>query len=151
MLSKIIPKEHAGSISNHQQIFARYILALLVNLTLLNLIDEFWNYVLIDSFSISLLTAILLASLLKLTLVIEHRMAMYFKSKSGLAFKIIRLFSTWAVIFIAKLLILEAISFAFGDSVVFSGPIHGLVSFIVVVTAILVAEQFIIKMYRSLA
>ncbi|MCW8929848.1 MAG: hypothetical protein OQL19_06385 [Gammaproteobacteria bacterium] len=151
MFSKIIPKEHAGSHSNHQKFFAQYILALLVNLVSLNLFNEYWDYVLIDSFSISLLTAIVLASLLKLTIIVEHKMATYFKSKSGLAFKVIRWLSTWAVIFVAKLIILKVISLSFGEHVVFSGPVHGLVSFIVVVTAILVLEQLIIKKYHSLA
>lgn len=151
MISKLLPKEDAGSITNHQQLFARYILAVLIDLTVLNMIDEYWDYVSIDSFSISLMAAILLASLLKLTLFIEHHMALYFKSKTSLSAKVMRFFSTWVVVFIAKLLILEAINYAFGDSVLFSGPIHGLVSFIVVVTAILIAEQIVLRIYRSMA
>ena len=39
---------------------------------------------------------------------------------------------------------------AFGDSVVFSGPVHGVVSFIVVVVGIIVAEQTFLWIYRSL-
>lgn len=55
-----------------------------------------------------------------------------------------------AIIFASKLVILEAISLSFGSSVVFSGPIHGLVAFILVVTAIIIAEQLFSWIYRSL-
>ncbi len=59
--------------------------------------------------------------------------------------------STWAILFASKLVILEAINFAFGDSVVFGGPINGLVAFIIVVIAIIIAEQAITRIYNFLA
>ncbi len=59
--------------------------------------------------------------------------------------------STWAILFGSKLAILEAINFSFGDSVIFSGPIHGLVAFIIVVIAIIIAEKTISWIYESLA
>jgi uncharacterized membrane protein YdjX (TVP38/TMEM64 family) len=58
--------------------------------------------------------------------------------------------SAWAIIFVSKLVILKALSLSFGDSVVFSGPVHGVVSFIVVVMAIIIAEQVVMWIYRSL-
>ncbi len=150
MISNILPKEQAEARSNHQQLFIRYTLAILIDLTVLNLFSEYWNYVLIDSFSISFLAAVLLQLLLQVTIVIEHRIANYFKSKPGLRPKILRLLSSWIVLFISKLIILEAINFTFGNHVLFSGPIHGLVAFILVVIAILVAEQLIVRIYNSL-
>ncbi len=152
MLNRIVPKKQLEeSRSNHQQLFIYYTLAVLVDLTVLNLFDEYWTYVTIDSFSISLLTAVLLQTLLKITLVIEHRIADFFKSKTGLKAKVMRGLSTWAVLFISKLVILEAIVLVFGEEVSFTGPIHGLVSFIVVIIAILLAEYLISKVYKSLA
>ena len=59
--------------------------------------------------------------------------------------------SAWAIIFVSKLVILEAINLFFGDSVVFSGPIHGLVAFLTVVIVIIIAEQAVLWIYRSLA
>ena len=151
MISNILPKKQAEARSNHQQLFIRYTLAILIDFTVLNLFNEYWDYVIIDSFSISFLAAVLLQLLLQVTIVIEHRIASYFKSKSGLRPKILRLFSSWIVLFISKLIILEAINFTFGSYILFSGPIHGLVAFIIVVIAILVAEQLIIRIYKSLA
>lgn len=148
----MIPKKQLDeSRSNHQQFFVFYTMAVLVDLTVLNLFDEFWNHVTIDSFSISLLTAILLQILLKLTLVVEHRIANFFKSKSGLKAKVMRGLSTWAVLFVSKLVILKAIVLIFGDRVLFTGPIHGVISFIVVVIAILLAESLMSRIYNFLS
>ena len=143
--------ESGSSKSRRQQLFIRYTLAVLVDLTVLNLFNEYWEFVFIEYFSISLLAAILLQFLLQVTVRIEHRVANYFTSKSGLWAKVLRVLSTWTILFLSKLLILEAINFFFGSSVLFSGPVHGLVSFIIVVIAIIVAEKAITRIYNSLA
>ena len=151
MTNTSIENEAVTTLSNRQRLFIRYTLAVLVDLTVLNLFNEYWDYVFIEFFTLSLFAAILLQFLLQVTIVIEHRVANYFKSKTGLSAKIQRGISTWAILFISKLIILQAINFVFGDSVLFSGPIHGLAAFIVVVTGIIIAEQVITKIYRSLA
>jgi hypothetical protein len=137
--------------SNRQQLFVRYFTAVLVDLTVLNLFNQYWDLVVVDTFMISLLAAVLLQVLLKVTLAIEHRIAAHFKAQSGTRAKILRVLSAWTILFGSKLLILEAIDLAFGDSVEFGGPVHGLVAFIVVVIAILGAEALIKWVYDSLA
>jgi len=134
-----------------QHFFVSYSFAILVDLTVINLFNEYWDNVYIDSFSTSLLVAILLQTLLLITVKIEQHVANYFKTKDGLQAKVMRVFSTWAILFISKLTILKTIEFLFTESVVFSGMIHGLVTFIIVVIAIIVAEQTIIKLNRLLA
>ena len=151
MLNSILMNEHAGSYSKRQHLFFRYTYAVLIDLTVLNLFNEYSDNVFIEHFSISLLAALLLQVLLQVTLAIEHRVAILFKGKPGLKAKILRALSTWGILFISKLVILEAINLAFGNSVLFSGPIHGLVAFIIVVTAIIIAEQVFSWIYRSLA
>jgi len=143
--------EIAGSYSRRQKIFLSFTFAVLVDLTVLNLFDQFWDYVYIEHFSISLLAALLLQSLLRVTISIEHRVASYFKKQSGLRAKILRGLSTWGILFGSKFVILEAINRVFGDEVLFTGPIHGLLAFIVVIIAIIIAEQVFIRIYRSLA
>ena len=88
--------------------------------------------------------------LLQASLVVEHRIAEHFKAQSGTAAKVKRIFASWFVLFASKFVILEAINLAFGDEVVFSGPAHGVVAFIAVVVAIVVAEQAVIRVYRAL-
>jgi hypothetical protein len=59
--------------STKQLLFLRYFTAILIDLAVLNLFDEYWEHVVIDSFTISLIAALLLQVLLKITLALEHR------------------------------------------------------------------------------
>jgi len=141
-----IPQENpVDSFSTKQRLFMRYFTAILIDLTVLNLFVEYWDNVVIDSFTISLFAAVVLQVLLKATIALEHYVGNYFKTKTQ------RILSAWAILFVSKIIILEVINLAFGDSVLFLGAIHGLVAFIVVVIVMLVAEQAIVKFYQSLA
>lgn len=140
----------AGSYSGRQQLFVRYFTAILIDLTVLNLFDEYWDNVVIGSFTISLLAALLLQVLLQITLKIEHRIAAFFNAKAGTAAKVMRVLSAWAVLFGSKFVILEAVNTAFGDEVLFKGPYHGIVAFIVVIVVMLAAEVSIVKLNKRL-
>ena len=151
MANKIINEKYEMPVSSHQHFFIKFILAVLVDLVVLGLFNEYWDYVKIDSFSIALIASLLLQVLLKLTLLLEHRVAAYFNNKTGVFPKIMRFLSAWLILFISKLIILEAINYAFGDHVLFLGPYHGIIAFIVVVVAILIAEAIVSTIYKSLA
>mgnify|MGYP000375851882 FL=1 len=151
MASETSPTEVNTMNSKNQQLFISFILAVLVDLTVLGLFNEFWESVVIASFSIALTTALLLQVLLKITFKIEHRVAAYFNNKSGKDSKVMKFISLWAILFFSKILILEAINIAFGNQVLFLGPYHGIVAFVVVIIAILIAEGIISKIYKSLA
>jgi hypothetical protein len=73
----------ANEPSTKQQVFLRYFTAIMIDLVVLNLFAEYWEHVAIDSFTISLLAAVLLQVLLKLTLMVEHQVGLFFKGKSG--------------------------------------------------------------------
>jgi len=150
-INEILENADAGTFTKRQVVFLKYTYFVLIDLMVLNLFDEFWDLVVIDIFSISLLTAVLLQILMQVTLAIEHRIANYFKKKPGISAKILRGLATWFVLFSSKLIILWAIHFCFGEDVSFAGPVHGLVAFITVVIGIIVAEQVFFKIYRSLA
>ena len=150
-MKKLLNKDKTEQLSVHQFFFVKYTFAVLVDLMVLGLFNEYWDLVKIDSFSIALLASLLLQVTLKLTLILEHRVADYFNKKAGIFPKIMRFLSAWAILFISKLVILEAINYAFGDHVLFLGPYHGILSFIVVVIGILLAEALIGKIYKSLA
>ncbi|MFT5115907.1 MAG: hypothetical protein ACI8P9_005266 [Parasphingorhabdus sp.] len=150
MIDAFLQNEHAGSFSRRQYVFFRYTFFVLIDLTVLNLFNQYWDLVFIENFSISLLTALLLQVLLQITIAIEHRVTNFFKQKSGIKARVLRGLSTWGIVFGSKLLILQAINISFGGSVLFSGPKHGLVAFIIVVIAMIVAEQIILWIYRSL-
>jgi len=129
----------------------RYLTATLVDLAVLNLFVEYWReYVAADSFSITLLAAVLLQVLLKLTIALEHRLAAFFNARPGGFAKFMRFFSAWVVLFGSKFVILEALALAFGDRLRFGGPFHGIVALIVVVVAMLVVEAALVMFYRRL-
>ena len=136
--------------SSRQREFLRYLTATLVDLVVLNLFIEYWKDVSADSFTITLLAAVLLQVLLKLTIALEHRVAAFFKKWPGGFAKFMRFFSAWVVLFGSKFVILEALALAFGDRLRFGGPFHGIVALIVVVVVMLVAEAVLVKLYRRL-
>ena len=136
--------------TDSQRLFVRYFTAVLIDLLVLNLFVEYSNKVSVDSFTTSLLAAVLLQILLKVTIAIEHRVGAYFKAKPGRLMTFLRYFCAWLVLFGSKFVILEALSFAFGDKVRFEGRFHGLLTLIVVVVVMLIAEEAIVRLYRRL-
>jgi len=146
----MIKNEYAGSYTTHQQLFFEYVFLILIDLTVLNVYNEFTDKLYLDSFSISLLIAISLQFMLKLTMSLEHKVSHYFKKTEGLQAKILRWLSVWAILFFSKLLILEVLNFAFEKSIIFTGRIHGLVAFIIIIISMIIAEQAMRFIYKSL-
>jgi len=141
----------AGIHSDRQRLFLLYFVGALVDLVVLGLFEEYSDKVHVDSFTIMLLAAILLQLLLKATIAVEHKVAAYFKSKPGGFMKFMRFFCAWLVLFGSKFVILEALSFAFGERVKFEGVLHGLVWLIIVVVTMVIAEEIVVRIYRKLA
>ena len=137
--------------SNRQRLFVRYYTGILMDLVVLNLFAEYWKNVYVDTFTTSLLCAIVLQVLLKLTVALEHKVGGYFKKKPGGWMKFLRFFCAWLILFGSKFVILEAIVQLFGEDVRFYGAFHGVVALIVVVVVMLVAEELIVRLYRKLA
>ena len=137
--------------TDRQRLFVRYFTGVLIDLTVLNLFAEYWSSVHVSTFTISLLAAVLLQILLKLTIAVEHKVASLFAGKSGGFWIFMRFFCAWLVLFGSKFVILEAITFAFGQDVHFDGILHGIVALIIVVVTMLLAEEIVVRIYRRLA
>ena len=134
-----------------QRAFSRYFTAVLVDLVILNLFIEYWpTYVSASSFTITLVAAVLLQILLKLTIVLEHKVAAYYNARPGGFNKFMRFFTAWLILFGSKFVILEALVLVLGDRLKFGGPFHGIVALIGVVVVMLAVEVAIVKFYRSL-
>ena len=136
--------------SSRQRVFLRYLTATLVDLAVLGLFAEYWEHVSVNSFTIMVLAAVLLQVLLKLTIVLEHKVAAFFNARPGGFNKFMRFFTAWLILFGSKFAILEALVLAFGDRISFGGPFHGVVVLIVVVVVMLVVEAVLVKLYRSM-
>ncbi|MDO3381532.1 hypothetical protein [Gilvimarinus algae] len=136
--------------SSRQKLFVRYTLAILIDLVVLGLFNQFWGRVHIETFSIALMAAALMQLLLQATFKIEHYVSDYFKTKSGALAKCGYVGSVWFVLFISKFIMLGAIEALFSGQVHFDGRFHGAVPFIVVVTVMIAAEELVVRIYRRL-
>ncbi len=136
--------------SDKQRLFVRYFAGILIDLVVLNLFDEFSDRVTIDSFSISLLAAVLFQFLLKATIALEHAVGKFFRARTGRTMVFLRFFFAWLVLFGSKFVILEALAMVFGDRVKFTGMFHGMPALILVVVTMLVCEEAVARLYRQL-
>ena len=139
-------EQHAPATARQQR-FLRAVLFVLVDVTVLALFVEYWDRIVIDSYTIALFTAILLQAMLKATLAVEHRIARVFRGRSGTGWLTLRLLATWVLLFGSKFVILEVVDIVFGDHV----ELGGLLPFIALVIAMLAAEALIERIYDALA
>ena len=105
------------TITRAQQTYVDWYVDILVYTVVLNLFVEYVEAIQIDSFTISLLTAILLKALLALIGGFEHRVHHYFEQKEGTFWKILGLVVLFSILFLSKFLILEIVDLVFGDRV----------------------------------
>jgi hypothetical protein len=129
------------TISVRQRYFVRYILAVLLDLAVLNLYDEYWSVVQINSFTISLFSAFIIQILLQATILLEHKIAAHLKAQKRQTATAIRYLATLAIMFGSKFVILGAIDLIFGEQVLFGG----IIPFIVVVLTMLATEVLIAR------
>jgi len=89
----------------------------LVDIVVLNLFVEFVHTIVIDSFYISILTAVLLTLMVDAVKALEQSVSASFAGKEGAVWKPVRFLAVWLILFLSKFVILEAVNFAFGDHV----------------------------------
>ena len=139
-------------VNEKQQLFLRYYTGFLMDLMVLNLFAEWWSDVFVAGFTVSLAAALVLQLLLKGTIAVEHKVAAYWKGRGpGGLNTFMRYFCAWLVLFGSKFVILEAIVQIFGKEVHFLGIWHGVVTLIVVVVVMLIAEELMVRVYRRIA
>jgi hypothetical protein len=124
-------------------IFFSWTRDVLIYVVVLNLFVEYVDKIVIDSFTISILTAILLKALLDVILGLEHRVAHFFEARPGKLSKFLRIMSTWLILFLSKFLILEAVDLVFGDHVELGKFVHVLS----LVIALMVAREVVHRIY----
>ena len=122
-------------ITRAQQRFASWMVDVLVNIVVLNLFVEFADAIVIDSFWISILTAVLLKLLLDAVIGLEHRVAAFFRAREGIVNTALGLVSVFAILFLSKFFILESVNWVFGDHVELG---HFVEIVVLIVTMILV-------------
>ena len=134
-------------VRRRQHDFGMAMFSVLVNIVILNLFVEHIDEVVIDSFSISVLTAVLLTAMVALITRVEHRVRLYFfDQRSGRGSKLLGWLAIWGILFGGKLLILEVVNWVFGDHV----QLGHLLEVILLVLAMLVAQGLMDKLYEVL-
>ena len=115
-------------------------------IVVLNLFVEFVDAVVIDSFWISILTAVLLKGLLDIILRLEHRVGDYFDKKEGAVFKFTGIATKFIILFTSKFIILEIVDIVFGDHV----ELGHFIDVLLLILAMMASRAIMRKFYLSL-
>jgi len=133
-------------ISKRQRQYVSWTSDVLVYIVVLNLFVEFVDAIVIDSFWISILTAILLKGLLDIIVRLEHRVGDYFDKKGGSFFKIIGIATKFLILFTSKLIILEVVDIVFGEHV----ELGHFIDVLLLILAMMATKAIMRKLYLSL-
>ena len=137
---------HAVTITSVQEAYVSWYVDVLIYTVVLNLFDEYVENVNIDSFTISILTALFLKLLLTFVERFEHRVKHYFDQKEGTGFKILGFVVIFSILFLSKLLILEIVNLVFGDAV----ELGHFVEVVALIITMIVTREFANWVYRRL-
>ena len=92
-----------------------------VYVVVLNLVAEYFPWVITETFTLSLLTAVLLKVVLEVVVWFKNRAKARLKSATTVAGKILGVLMLWAILFGSKFLVLELVAFFFADQVQLGG------------------------------
>jgi hypothetical protein len=134
------------TITRDQERFASWMTDVLVYTVVLNLFVEYADAIVIDSFTISILTAVLLKALLDVIGGLEHRVAAYFKARQGTLYQVLGAISVFGILFLSKFVILEVVNIVFGDHV----DLGHLIDIIMLIVAMIVARLIVRQIYIRL-
>ena len=125
-----------------QERFTSWARDVLVYTVVLNLFVEYWDAIVIDSFTISILTAVVLKLLLDLLTTVEHHVKDFVSRFS----KLLGYVSMWVVLFLSKFVILEVIDIIFGDHV----ELGKFLDVVVLIITLIVARELTVRAYLAL-
>ena len=100
---------------------AAAIVDVFVYVVVLNLFVEYLPQVLSETFTLSLLTAVLLKGVLEVVVAAKNRVKARFRQASTPIGKVVAAVMLWAVLFGSKFLVLEAVGLVFGSRVSLGG------------------------------
>lgn len=134
------------TITEKQQQYLSWTTDVLVYIVVLNLFVEFVEAIVIDSFWISILTAVLLRALLGLVVRLEHRVDAFFEDRESSLFRYVGLATKFLILFASKFFILEVVNLVFGDHV----KLGHFIEIVALIVAMIVAKAVMVKIYQSL-
>jgi hypothetical protein len=139
--------EELLTISPAQARFISWVSEVLVDIVVLNLFVEFVHTIVIDSFYISILTALLLKLMVDAVKGLEQAVSAYFAARSGkTAWNLVRVIALWLILFLSKFVILEAVNFVFGDHV----ELGSFIEIVALIVTMLAANATLQTIYHRL-
>jgi hypothetical protein len=145
-MAKRPPTERPGTVTPAQARFISWISEVLVDIVVLNLFVEYAHSVVIDSFAISILTALLLKLMVDAVKGLEQGVSAYFAAKPGTIWKVLRYAAVWLILFLSKFVILEAVNFVFGDHV----ELGSFIEIVSIIVAMLAANAVLYRAFQRL-
>ncbi|ORT52152.1 hypothetical protein ST37_03895 [Vibrio sp. qd031] len=103
-----------------------------------------WEWVVVDSLILAVISAIIMAIVLKSSVAFERWAAKLCLSQNKFP-KVKRFFSSWFILIGSKVVAMGAIVVLFGEQVQFLGPAGGVVAFYLTIVSIVIAESLFIK------
>jgi hypothetical protein len=129
-----------------QERFVGWTSDVLVYIVVLNLFVEFNDAIIIESFWISILTAVLLKALLDVVFGLEHHVGDFFERQGTTLMTVLGVGIKFAILFTSKLIILEVVNLVFGDEV----ELGHFVDVLVLIITMMAARAILGKVYESL-
>ena len=140
------PREEPSTVTPAQERFTAWVTEVLIDIVVLNLFVEYAHAIVIDSFAISILTAILLKLMVDAVKGVEQGVSDYFAAKQGTVWKALRVAAVWLILFLSKFVILEAVNFVFGDHV----ELGSFIEIVAIIVAMLAANAVLHGVYQRL-
>lgn len=133
-------------INRSQRVYASWLSDVLVYIVVLNLYVEYSPNKVIDSFTISILTAIVLKLLLVAITSAKKRVWAWSQGREGRFYTVGGIVGVWAILFLSKFVILETIDFIFGDKV----ELGSFIDVMLLVAALMIAREVAHRVYKTL-
>ncbi len=134
------------TISSKKQTFMDWTLDLLIYIVILNFFAEYSSSIYFETFTISVLTAIVLKILLVWVISLEHSVSAYFGKKKQDIYKYINLIVAFSILFLSKFVILEIVDILFGTYV----EIKGFIPLVAMIITMIVTRKVIDSIYKNL-
>ncbi len=134
------------TITEKQQRYMSWTSDVLVYIVVLNLFVEFKDAIVIDSFWISILTAVLLKALLDIVIRLEHRVGAFFDKRGGSFFKFTGIAMKFLILFTSKFIILETVNFVFGEHV----ELGHFIDVLALIIAMIATKAIMVKIFQRL-
>jgi len=124
---------------------AAAVVDIFVYVVVLNLFVEYLPGVLSETFTLSLVTAVLLKGVLEIVVAVKNRVKARFRQASTLVGKVVAAVMLWVVLVGSKFLVLEAVAFVFSDRV----SLGGFVSVTLLILALLLSRAAVRRLLHG--